>query len=460
MTGSRNIQLILIATFLALASSVMHVARASQGGGCDTLPPTTTTTTTFTTTSTSTTTTTAPSDTTPPSQPTGLTAPAASCSQINLAWIVSTDTGGSGLKGYNVYRNSVFVKQVPAPATSTSDTGLLGSTVYAYGVSALDNAGNESTSRAAASTNTPACSSGSWAKRLGGTSGDFGYHVAADGNRNVLVTGFFQGTVYFGTGTVPLTSAGGTDIFVAKYSPTGTALWAKRLGSTGSDVGRGVAVDSLGDVVVTGSFQGAVDFGGGTLTSAGAQDIFVAKYSGMTGTHLWSRRVGGTSDDQGYAVAVDASRNVLVTGFFKLTADFGGGPISSVWGSADVFVAKYSDTGAFVWARTFDNTGSDFGYGIGTDASNNVFITGYFTNDINFGGGLLTSADGYADVFLAKLSATDGSHLWSKRLGSSTTDIGYGLAVDSRGDVVVTGAFQGAVDFGGVTLTSAVGSDA
>ena len=79
-----------------------------------------------------------------PTVPAGLTATAASCSQINLSWTASTDTGGSGLKGYNVYRNGVFLKQVLAPATSTSDTGLTASASYSYTVLAIDNANNAS----------------------------------------------------------------------------------------------------------------------------------------------------------------------------------------------------------------------------------------------------------------------------------------------------------------------------
>src|SRR3989441_5567402 len=96
---------------------------------------------------------------TPPSVPSGLTASAVSCSQINLSWNASTDTGGSGLKGYNVYvwRNSTwtFLKQVLAPATSTSNTGLSASTLYYYTVAAVDGAGNTSALSAQASRATP-----------------------------------------------------------------------------------------------------------------------------------------------------------------------------------------------------------------------------------------------------------------------------------------------------------------
>ncbi|HEY6167914.1 MAG TPA: PKD domain-containing protein, partial [Verrucomicrobiae bacterium] len=90
-----------------------------------------------------------------PSTPTGLSATAASCSQINLSWNASTDTGGSGLNGYEIYRGGTYVKTVTT--TSTSDTGLAASTSYSYTVKAIDNAGNRSSASTAAGTTTPAC---------------------------------------------------------------------------------------------------------------------------------------------------------------------------------------------------------------------------------------------------------------------------------------------------------------
>src|SRR5206468_4098975 len=96
-------------------------------------------------------------DTIAPTVPTGLTATAVSCSQINLAWTASIDTGGSGLKGHNVYRNGSYLKQVLAPATSTSDASLAASTSYSYTVLAIDNANNQSAQSVAASAATPGC---------------------------------------------------------------------------------------------------------------------------------------------------------------------------------------------------------------------------------------------------------------------------------------------------------------
>lgn len=96
-------------------------------------------------------------DQTAPSVPSALNATASSCSQIGLTWQASTDSGGSGLRGYNLYRGGAFLKQVLAPATSTTDSGLSASTSYSYRLSAIDNASNESSQSTAATASTPAC---------------------------------------------------------------------------------------------------------------------------------------------------------------------------------------------------------------------------------------------------------------------------------------------------------------
>src|SRR5438128_1131430 len=142
----------------ATTTTLRAVTASTTSTTVTTRPPTTTTT---------------PRDTVAPSVPTALSASAPSCSQINLAWNPSTDSGGSGLRGYNVYRNSVFVKQILVPGTTTSDPGMAASTVYTYNVAAIDNAGNTSGMSVAASTNTPACATGGqgqfiWNRQFGG----------------------------------------------------------------------------------------------------------------------------------------------------------------------------------------------------------------------------------------------------------------------------------------------------
>jgi len=394
--------------------------------------------------------------------PTALSASAPSCSQINLGWNPSTDSGGSGLKGYNVYRNSVFVKQVLAPGTTTSDPGMAASTVYTYNVAAIDNAGNTSGMSVAASTNTPACVAGGqfiWNRQIGGSGVFDAAHamaVATDPSGNVVVAGSFEGTVNFGTG--PMTSSGFKDVFVAKYSAAGVPLWAKAYGEPNDDEeALGVAMDGSGSVVVTGYFKQTVNFGTGPLTAAGTYlgDVFVAKYS-ASGAPLWVKQVGSSGFDKGTAIAVDGASNVLVTGYFNGTVNFGLGTVTSA-GGPDVFVVKYTPQGAPLWAKRFGGSGFDVAHGIGVDGGGNVAVTGEFQNTADFGTGLLTSAGG-RDIFLAEYSP-DGAPLWSRSFGGTSEDGATSVALDGSGNVIVTGSFTGAVDFGGGLLPDLGGGD-
>jgi hypothetical protein len=214
-------------------------------------------------------------------------------------------------------------------------------------------------------------------------------------------------------------------------------------------------VDTGGNVYVTGHFNGKVDLGGGVLVSTGGKDAFVASYT-STGQHRWSKRFGGTFQDGGYGIAVDGAGNVTVTGFFSLTADFGGGGLTSA-GITDIFIASYTSAGNHRWSRRFGSTSKDSGNDVAVDKSGNVYATGHFVGTADFGGGGLASAGTY-DIFVASYTST-GQHRWSKRLGGTSTDYGYGVAEDGSGNVYLCGTFMDTVDFGGGGLTSAGSSD-
>ncbi len=288
-----------------------------------------------------------------------------------------------------------------------------------------------------------------WSRGLGGTSSDTGYGVAVDASGNVYVTGYFYNTVDFGGGV--LTSAGSNDVFLASYTPSGKHRWSKRFGSTSSDYGYAVAVDGAGNVYLAGYFYGTVDFGGGALTSAGSNDIFVASYT-ASGQHRWSKRFGGTSSDYAYGLAVDGSGNLYLTGSFYTSIDFGGGAIAANGSSTDLYLASFTSLGAHRWSKGFGGTSSDYGYGVATDAGGNVYLTGYFYNTLSFGGASLTSAGSF-DVFLASFTSA-GAHRWSKNFGGTSSDYGYSVATDGSGNVVLTGYYYGTIDFGGGTLSA------
>jgi hypothetical protein len=290
-----------------------------------------------------------------------------------------------------------------------------------------------------------------WSRRVGGSRAEAPAAVAVDGSGNVWVVGRFFETTNLGGAT--LSAAGGLDQdgFIVKYSSTGTHLWSRALGGTGYDEARGVDVDASGNAIVTGWFAGSANFGGSTLTSAGGNDVFVAKY-GSTGAHVWSRRYGGTGADEGRAVAVDpATSEIVVTGNFAGSTSFGGSTLTSA-GSNDVFVAKYGSTGAHVWSRRAGGTSADSGRAVAIGAAGQVVVAGSFARTIDFGTGAHTAA-GATDAFVVRYSAS-GAPVASDAYGGTQGDQADGVAVASDGTTVVTGAFRPSIALDSGTLTS------
>ncbi len=289
-----------------------------------------------------------------------------------------------------------------------------------------------------------------WAKRFGDVGAQSGADVTVDAMGNVIVIGDVAGAIDFGGGALP--SAGATDVFVAKLDSAGALVWAKRFGDVAAQNGRGVAVDAMGNVLVTGSFAGKIDFGGGALTSAGATDIFLAKLKSANGDMLWGKRFGDAAAQIGKSVAVDGLGSVVVTGDMVGKTDFGGVNLTSA-GATDVFVASFDGAGNTAWAKRFGDAGAQTAGAIAADAGGAIAVTGNVAGKIDFGGGNLTSA-GMTDIYAAKFTAA-GVFLWGKRFGAAGADNGRDVAIDPSGGIVITGDFPGSVDFGGGALASA-----
>jgi hypothetical protein len=262
--------------------------------------------------------------------------------------------------------------------------------------------------------------------------------------------------VDFGGG--PLTAVGHNDIFVVKFDPGGNHLWSQRFGDDDNQGGfPEVAADPSGNIVITGYYAGTVDFGGGALASAGNWDIYTAKFD-PSGNHLCSQRFGDASPQLCQGLALDGSGNIVITGAFRGVLDFGGGPLSNP-GDYDVFVAKFDPSLNHLHSQRFGDGQFQNSLNCHVDNIGNIFITGEFWGTVDFGGGLLTSAGG-DDIFLAKFDPS-GNHVWSQGFpgAAGNWQQGRGVATDESGNAYLTGWLVGVADFGGGVLPSGGGGD-
>lgn len=279
-------------------------------------------------------------------------------------------------------------------------------------------------------------------------------NIAVDSANAIIIVGSFQGDVSFGG--QGLTGAGGNDIFVAKLGPSGDHVWSKAFGDAGSQVARSVAVAEDDSMIVVGHFAGTLDFGGGPLVSMGELDTFMVKLD-SNGSHLWSRRVGESDLTNVAQTALDPSGNVFVTGSFNGTIALDGVTLVAA-GGQDVFVAKFDPLGSLLWAKAFGNFNDQAGRAVATDSRGNVVFCGGASGSIDFGGGPLASQGG-EDAFVAKLAA-DGTHLWSHLFGGSAAEQRcQGVLVESDDGVVIAGYFDGTMSLGRDALQSVAGID-
>jgi hypothetical protein len=195
-----------------------------------------------------------------------------------------------------------------------------------------------------------------WAHSGGGVTTDSAEAVAINSKNDIVVTGYFRQQAAFGDAEV-LSLGDKTDTLLATLrGTTGETVWAKRFGGTGYDAGYAVAVDDSDNLILGGTFDEAVLFGGGPLQPEGDFDVVLGKYD-SGGNHIWSRRLGGEGNEAVAHIAV-AGHVILVSGDFEGRARFGGEPLVSA-GRHDGFIAKYSAAGAPIWARRFGGEGQD-----------------------------------------------------------------------------------------------------
>ena len=300
--------------------------------------------------------------------------------------------------------------------------------------------------------------SAEWVKTVGGTRTEYLYGITTDGSGNVFYVGRFYDTVDFdpGAGVDNHTADSDGSVYITKINADGSYGWTRSFGGGTHEWAISVATDSSGAVYTSGRFDGTVDFDPGagldSRTSAGQSDVFLIKLNG-DGSYAWTQTFGGTADDEARGVAVDSSGNVFVSGWFSGTVDFdpsgGGTDNRTSVGSADIFVSKFDSSGNYQWAYTVGGSGIDWGYRCAVDGSDNVFLTGWFADTVDFdptAGTDERTSNGDGDNFIVKLD-NSGNYAWTVAFGGSEHEQMYDVATTSSGGVLVVGAIQETVDF-------------
>ena len=232
--------------------------------------------------------------------------------------------------------------------------------------------------------------------------------------------------------------------------------WAGSIGGSSYDLGADITTDAAGNVYSIGAIQGlAIDLDPGPLGSFvnanGGYDTYIHKVD-ANGYLAWAKTFGGTQNDVGLSIALDADGNILATGHFFGTTDFDpGAGVTELTsnGARDVFILKLNANGDFLWARSFGASNDDYGHAIATDANGNIYTTGKFKGTVDLDPGVGTvefTSAGNDDIFIQKFDA-NGDLLWVNTIGGVGNDRGLALTTDASGNVYTTGTFIGTIDF-------------
>ena len=247
------------------------------------------------------------------------------------------------------------------------------------------------------------------------------YEMDADGT-HLAVCGRIDTAVDFGGGS--LSGGGGRDGFVAKLTAAGGHVWSLGFGDGGNEEGRNVALGSGGDISLLAAVSGSADFGGGALTADFNVDIALARFDASgthLWSTIYHGTFSGGSYVTAADLAVGPSDEIVITGENRAAVDFGGGNLNTV-GQADIFLVKLDSSGSHVWSTSLGATSTDIGQGVACDSDGNILLTGQFSDTVDFGGGPVV-ATGFGDLFSASYDAA-GAHRWSAGYGNGYTCLG------------------------------------
>ena len=276
-----------------------------------------------------------------------------------------------------------------------------------------------------------------WIRQFGSPEDDRAHFVVLDSRGYVYVTGHTGGDL---DGSGAETHSGGEDAFLLKLDEYGHTQWLQQFGTSGYEMGLGLAIDAWDNPYVIGVTEGDID-GNGPGVNTGGYDIYLAVFD-VAGNFRWTRQVGSPSEDVAYAVTIDAHGNIYATGYSYGNLGDYGTQVNA--GESDLVVLKFDIHGELQWIRQLGTPGNDYGYALAVEPRyQRLYITGFLSGDLD-GDGSGAHAGG-TDLAVIKMSR-NGNLLWSRQFGATGNDWGHGVTVDRSGSVYVTGAISGDID--------------
>ncbi len=287
-----------------------------------------------------------------------------------------------------------------------------------------------------------------WIKTAGGNKNDLGNSIKYK-NGSLFLTGYFTDTAYFENTT--LIGRGETDGFVAKYDINGNLNWVQQMGSTNSDFGSALDVDDNSNIFISGKYETSIYLGNIQLTTSNIyNESFYASYD-VSGNLRWAKTCSGTNSNLITGIAYGHNQSIYICGFFRNDFTLEGNTISSSTPSQDIFIGKLDVNGNLLWLKKAGGPYEDAAHGITADDDGNPSLVGYFFGTAYFDNNTVTNID-YNDVFVAHYDV-NGNNQWVHAGKGQQLDIGYGITSDAAGNIYATGMFQRQIDFDGQILT-------
>ncbi len=284
-----------------------------------------------------------------------------------------------------------------------------------------------------------------WAEKIAGTSDDYGYSVATDADGNIYVCGNFTSSTLTLNNGKTLNSSGGYDAYIAKYNSSGICQWAEKIAGSSNDFAFSIAVDGNGNVYVAGNWNGnsTLTFNNGKTLSntTTSSDAYIAKYN-SSGVCQWTEKIAGSSHENVQSIVLDGSGNICLTGSFQSSQlTFNNGKTLTNSGSSDVFITKYNNSGLCQWVEKIAGYGVDAASSIAVDGSGNFYLSGYFSSStIILNNGRTLTNSGSTDAYLTKYNS-NGICQWAEKIAGFSEDNASSIAVDGSGNVYLTGYF-------------------